>query len=80
MGLLTAPRPPDALAVAIKQTGPTIAAAGVILAGSFAALLLAGNSLFSQMGFVIAFGILVAAFVKATFLPRTLTAMLGRTA
>jgi RND superfamily putative drug exporter len=37
------PRP--ALAMAIRHTGPTIAAAGVILAGSFAVLLLAGNSL-----------------------------------
>lgn len=72
--------PRDALAMAIKHTGPTIAAAGVILAGSFAALLLAGNSLLSQMGFAIAFGILVAAFAMATFFTPALTALMGHVA
>ena len=73
-----APRP--ALAQAIRQTGPTIAAAGVILAGSFAVLLLAGNSLLSQMGFAIAFGILVAAFAMATFFTPAVTALIGHAA
>lgn len=73
-------QPRDALAEAIRHTGPTIAAAGVILAGSFAALLLAGNTLLSQMGFAIAFGILVAAFAMATFFTPALTALLGHTA
>jgi RND superfamily putative drug exporter len=72
--------PREALNMATKQTGPTIAAAGVILAGSFAILLLAGNSLLSQMGFAIAFGILVAAFAMATFLTPALTALLGHAA
>jgi RND superfamily putative drug exporter len=69
------PRP--ALAMAIRHTGPTIAAAGVILAGSFAVLLLAGNSLLSQMGFAIAFGILVSAFAMATFFTPAVTALIG---
>jgi RND superfamily putative drug exporter len=73
-----APRP--ALAMAIRHTGPTIAAAGVILAGSFAVLLLAGNSLLSQMGFAIAFGILVAAFAMATFFTPPITALIGHAA
>jgi RND superfamily putative drug exporter len=73
-----APRP--ALAMAIRHTGPTIAAAGVILAGSFAVLLLAGNSLLSQMGFAIAFGILVAAFAMATLFTPPITALIGHTA
>jgi RND superfamily putative drug exporter len=73
-----APRP--GLAMAIRHTGPTIAAAGVILAGSFAVLLLAGNSLLSQMGFAIAFGILVAAFAMATFFTPPLTALMGHAA
>jgi RND superfamily putative drug exporter len=72
------PRP--ALAMAIRHTGPTIAAAGVILAGSFAVLLLAGNSLLSQMGFAIAFGILVAAFAMATFFTPAVTALIGHAA
>jgi RND superfamily putative drug exporter len=66
-----------ALAMAIRHTGPTIAAAGVILAGSFAVLLLAGNSLLSQMGFAIAFGIAVAAFAMAMFFTPTVTALMG---
>lgn len=72
--------PREALSIAIRHTGPTIAAAGVILAGSFAALLLAGNSLLSQMGFAIAFGILVAAFAMATFFTPALTALMGHVA
>jgi putative drug exporter of the RND superfamily len=73
-----APRP--ALAMAIRHTGPTIAAAGLILAGSFAVLLLAGNSLLAQMGFAIAFGILVAAFAMATFFTPAVTALIGHAA
>jgi RND superfamily putative drug exporter len=72
------PRP--ALAMAIRHTGPTIAAAGLILAGSFAVLLLAGNSLLAQMGFAIAFGILVAAFAMATFFTPAVTALIGHAA
>jgi RND superfamily putative drug exporter len=69
-----------ALARAIRHTGPTIAAAGVILAGSFAVLMLAGNSLLAEMGFAIAFGITVAAFAMATFFTPALTALIGHAA
>jgi RND superfamily putative drug exporter len=72
--------PRAALATAIRHTGPTIAAAGVILAGSFAVLMLAGNSLLAEMGFAIAFGIAIAAFAMATFLTPALTALIGHTA
>ena len=51
--------------------------AGVILAGSFAALTLAGNSTLSQMGFAISFGIAMAAFVMAMFFTPALTAVIG---
>jgi RND superfamily putative drug exporter len=69
-----------ALALAIRHTGPTIAAAGVILSGSFAVLMLAGNSLLAEMGFAIAFGIAVAAFAMATLLTPALTALIGHAA
>ncbi|MGH3261990.1 MAG: MMPL family transporter, partial [Trebonia sp.] len=69
--------PRDALAQAIRQTGPTVAAAGVILAGSFAILMLAGNTLLAEMGFAIAFGIAVAAFAMAMFFTPSLTALIG---
>ncbi|MGA9761379.1 MAG: MMPL family transporter [Gaiellaceae bacterium] len=72
--------PRSALAVAIRHTAPTIAAAGVILAGSFAVLMLAGSSLLAEMGFAIAFGIAIAAFAMATFFTPALTGLIGHTA
>ena len=72
--------PREALARAIRHTGPTIAAAGVILAGSFAILMLAGNSLLAEMGFAIAFGIAVAAFAMAMFFTPSITALIGHAA
>jgi RND superfamily putative drug exporter len=72
--------PREAAAMAVRHAGPTIAAAGVILAGTFASLMLAGNSTLTQMGFAISFGILVAAFVMALFFTPALTALIGHTA
>ncbi|MEO9325755.1 MMPL family transporter [Nocardioides sp. C4-1] len=72
--------PRAAAAEAIKHAGPTIAAAGVILAGTFASLMLGGNAFFQSMGFALAFGILVAAFVMSMFFTPALTAMLGHAA
>ncbi len=69
--------PRDAAAVALKHAGPTIASAGLILAGTFASLILAGGSTFEQMGFAISCGIVIAAFVMAMFLTPSTTAMLG---
>src|SRR5262249_4407350 len=40
--------PRDAAAMAVRHAGPTVAAAGLILAGTFASLTLAGNSLLTQ--------------------------------
>jgi RND superfamily putative drug exporter len=74
-------RPPrEAAAEAVKHAGPTIAAAGLILAGTFASLMLAGNSLLTTMGFAIAFGIVVAAFVMSLFFTPALTALIGHAA
>jgi RND superfamily putative drug exporter len=72
--------PRDALATAIRHSSPTIAAAGVILAGTFAVLMLAGNSLLAEMGFAIAFGIAMAAFAMATLFTPSLTALIGHAA
>jgi RND superfamily putative drug exporter len=69
--------PRAAAAVALKHAGPTIASAGLILAGTFASLILAGGSTFSQMGFAISCGICIAAFVMAMFLTPSVTALLG---
>jgi RND superfamily putative drug exporter len=70
----------DAAAEAIKHAGPTIAAAGVILAGTFASLMLGGNSLIVSMGFALSFGIFVSAFVMAMFFTPAITAMIGHAA
>lgn len=73
--------PPDvAVAKAIQHAGPTIASAGLILAGSFSSLMLAGQSMLSQMGFATAFGIAVAAFVMAMFFTPSITALIGHVA
>ncbi|WP_265443034.1 MMPL family transporter [Flexivirga meconopsidis] len=69
--------PRDAAAIAIRHAGPTIGAAGLILAGSFGSLMLAGNSLLSSMGFALASGIVMAAFLMATIFTPALTALIG---
>ncbi|WP_067659411.1 MMPL family transporter [Nocardia harenae] len=72
--------PREAAALAVRHTGPTIAAAGVILAGTFASMMLAGNTVLSQMGFAISVGIGIAAFVMAMFFTPALTALIGHAA
>ncbi|MFR9673743.1 MMPL family transporter [Streptomyces sp. TR02-1] len=72
--------PREAAALAVKQSAPTIGAAAVILAGTFGVLMLAENSMLRQMGFAVAFGILLSAFVMATLLVPALTTLLGRKA
>jgi putative drug exporter of the RND superfamily len=57
-----------------------VAAARLILSGTFASLMLGGNALLTALGFSISFGIFVAAFVMAMFLTRSLTALVGRAA
>ena len=64
----------------VPARGPTIAAAGLILAGTFASLTLAGNTILSQLGFAVAAGIALAAFVMAMFFSPSLTALIGRRA
>ena len=72
--------PRRAAALAVHHTGPTIAAAGLILAGTFASMMLAGNNVLSQMGFAISAGIAIAAFVMAMFFTPAITALIGHRA
>ncbi len=72
--------PRQAAAVALQHAGPTIGAAGVILAGTFASLTLAGNTILSQLGFAVSCGIALAAFVMAMFFSPSLTTLIGRRA
>ena len=72
--------PHAAAAEAVKHAGPTIAAAGVILAGTFATFMLGGNVFFESMGFALSFGIFIAAFVMSMFFTPALTALIGHAA
>ncbi|WP_035850418.1 MMPL family transporter [Kitasatospora azatica] len=72
--------PREAASMALRHGGPTVAAAGGILAATFATMCFAGNTLFSEIGFSVAFGIAVSAFVMAMFFTPALTALLGRKA
>jgi len=72
--------PREAAAEAVRHAGPTIAAAGLILAGSFASLMLAGQSTLTQMGFAISAGIAIAAFVMSMFFTPAITALVGHAA
>jgi RND superfamily putative drug exporter len=69
-----------AAAAALRHTGPAIGAAGIILAGTFASLTLAGNTILSQVGFAVSAGIALAAFVMAMFFSPSLTALIGHRA
>lgn len=66
--------------LAVEHGGPSVGAAGVILAGTFASLMLAGVSFLTEMGFAVSLGILIAAFVMSMFLVPSLTALLGHKA
>ncbi|MFJ1790330.1 MMPL family transporter [Kitasatospora griseola] len=72
--------PREAAKEAVRHAGPTVAAAGFILAASFATFMLAGNVLFAELGFALAIGIVLAAFVMAMFFTPAITALLGKKA
>jgi RND superfamily putative drug exporter len=72
--------PRTAADLAVEHGGPSVGAAGVILAGTFASMLLAGVSFLMEMGFAVSVGILIAAFVMSMFLVPSLTALLGHKA
>ena len=72
--------PRQAAANALRHAGPAIGAAGLILAGTFASLMLAGNTILSQVGFAVSCGITLAAFVMAMFFAPSVTALVGHRA
>jgi RND superfamily putative drug exporter len=72
--------PREAARLAVTRSAPTIAAAAVILAGTFGVLVLADNSMLRQMGFAVAFGILLTGFVMAILLVPAITSMLRHAA
>jgi RND superfamily putative drug exporter len=67
--------PRRAAALAVEHAGPSVAAAAVILAGTFAALLISGVPFFVQIGFAVTLGICMVAFVVSTLLVPAFTAI-----
>lgn len=72
--------PREAADLAIEHGGPSVAAAGLILAGTFSSLMLAGMALLTEMGFSVAAGIVISAFLMSIFLVPSVTALLGHRA
>jgi RND superfamily putative drug exporter len=72
--------PREAAALALTHAGPAIGSAGLILVGTFASLTLAREPVLTQVGFAVAAGIAIAAFVMAMFFSPSLTALIGRRA
>jgi RND superfamily putative drug exporter len=69
--------PRQAAALAVAHAGPTVAAAGVILAGTFGSLMLARVQLLSEIGFAVAVGIVLVALVMAAVLIPSVATLLG---
>ncbi|MGD0272669.1 MAG: MMPL family transporter [Gaiellaceae bacterium] len=69
--------PRQAAALAVEHAAPTVMAAGVILAGTFASLMLGGIGVLSQLGFTVAVGIAIVSFLMAALLIPSVSALLG---
>jgi RND superfamily putative drug exporter len=70
----------EAVTKAVGITGTTVTSAGLILAGTFTILgIVGGNEQVQQIGFGIAFGILLDTFFVRTLLVPSIVALLGRT-
>ncbi|PTR39547.1 RND superfamily putative drug exporter [Rhodococcus sp. OK611] len=72
--------PREAARLAIEHGGPSVGAAGIILAGTFGSMMLSGIAMMTEMGFAVALGILLSSFVMSMFLVPSITALLGHKA
>ena len=70
----------EAVAEAVRHVAPAIGAAGLVLATSFATLMLASGAASIELGFAMAFGIILASLVVSSILVPALTALAGRRA
>jgi RND superfamily putative drug exporter len=64
--------------VAVATTGAIITSAGMILAGTFGGLMAGEIKFLAEIGFAVAFGVLVDTFVVRTVLDPALAALFGR--
>jgi putative drug exporter of the RND superfamily len=67
--------PHEAARISIVEGAPAVTAAGFILAGTFASLLLTGIQLLEEIGAAVALGVLLASNVLATRIVPTLAAL-----
>ncbi|HEX9696316.1 MAG TPA: MMPL family transporter [Actinomycetota bacterium] len=68
----------DATAVGLAATGHVITSAGLILAGTFAALMLAPLRSMQQFGFAVSVGVLLDTFVVRSLMVPSIAILLGR--
>ena len=68
----------EATGRALARTGPVITSAGLILAGTFSALMTLPLEELVQLGFAVAAGVLIDAFVTRTLIVPALVAVFGR--
>ncbi|MSU80537.1 MAG: MMPL family transporter [Gemmataceae bacterium] len=68
----------EGLRRALAKTGGAITSCGLIMAGTFATLMLAGLNTLTQIGFALAFGVLVDTFIVRPFLVPACAVLLWR--
>ena len=68
----------EAVVRALSRTGPVITSAGLILAGTFSALMTLPLQDLLQLGFAVAAGVLIDTFVTRTLIVPALVALAGR--
>lgn len=67
----------DGVLRALVATGPVITSAGIILAGTFAALMTLPITILVEMGFAVAFGVLVDTFIVRTIMVPAIVRLVG---
>jgi RND superfamily putative drug exporter len=68
--------PREAAAIALRTAGPSVAAAGIVLAAAFGVLIISPAS--GQIGFAVGIGVLLSALVTARVFIPALTVLAGR--
>lgn len=68
----------EAVVRALSRTGPVITSAGLILAGTFSALMTLSLQDLLQLGFAVAAGVLIDTFVTRTLIVPAVAALVGR--